>query len=98
MGLPATNAAGLPQWDKDPDAVKDYTLDWADWLVTDTIASSTWSVPSGLSKVSDAHTTSLTSIWLSGGSLGVEYVIRNTIVTAGGRTEVRSFELGIKSQ
>lgn len=76
---------------KDPNAVLDYTINWADWLDSDTIASSSWAVtPAGLTIASDTETTTTTTVWLSGGTQGVAYTASNTIVTAGGRTEVRS--------
>jgi hypothetical protein len=76
---------------KDPDAVLDYQFDWSDWLGSDTVSTSTWTVPTGITKVTDTKTTTTTTIWLSGGTAGNEYTITNRIVTAGGRTEDRSF-------
>jgi hypothetical protein len=51
---------------KDPDAVVDYRIDWSDRLNGDTIAISTWTVPSGITKDSDTHDNTTTTIWLSG--------------------------------
>ena len=73
---------------KDPDAIVDYGIAWAAWLVLDTIATSTWTVPTGITKVSDTFTTTQPTIWLSGGTIGVEYILDDKIVTAGGRTKV----------
>lgn len=89
---------GLPQWSKDPGANKDYTIDWTEWLNGDTVSASTWSVPSGLTKGSSSLTTLMTTVWLSGGVAGKTYRVTNTIVTAGGRTEVRSFEIAVRPQ
>lgn len=69
-------------FDKDPDAVLDYYVNWAPWLNGDTIVTSTWTVPSGITKDSDSHTDSLVTIWLSGGTAGAEYTLVNHIVTA----------------
>lgn len=72
---------------KDPNAILDYSIPWLDWLVADTISTSTWVVPTGITKVTDTMTTTTTVIWLSGGTVGTEYAIVNRIVTAGGRTQ-----------
>lgn len=74
---------------KDPSAVLDYQINWATWLGSDTISTSTWTVPTGITKDSDTKTTTTTTIWLSGGTAGREYNLVNKIVTAGGRTEER---------
>ena len=75
---------------KDPDAVLDYTVDWSDWLGSDTISSSSWTVPSGITKDSDSNTDTTATIWLSSGKNGKTYEIVNRIVTAGGRTDDRT--------
>jgi hypothetical protein len=72
--------------DKDPDEVVDYHIDWSARLDGDTISTSTWVVPSGITKDSDENTTTSTTIWLSGGDEGATYVIVNRVDTAGGRT------------
>ena len=71
---------------KDPDASLDYGFDWSAWLGTDTIATSTWTVDSGITKGATSNTTTTTTVWLSGGTVGTTYNAVNRIVTAGGRT------------
>lgn len=87
---------------KDPDAVLDYAEDWADWLTGDTIVTSTWTVPTGLTKDSDAATTTQTSIWLSGGTVALgrrkSYTVTNHIITAAGREEDRSVYIQMKEK
>lgn len=75
---------------KDPSAILDYTIDWTDWLEADTISSSSWTIPAGLTKTSEATTTKKATAWLSGGTLGQFYTVTNRVVTAGGRTDERS--------
>jgi len=75
---------------KDPSAVLDYAIDWSAWLGSDTIATSTWSVPTGITRDSDTNTTTRATIWLSGGTAGQTYQLTNTITTAGGRTDQRT--------
>jgi hypothetical protein len=83
-------------FDKDPDAVLDYQLDWSDWLPDgDTIATSVWSVPVGLTEDSDTNTTTTATVWLSGGTAGTEYQVANTITTADGRTDERTIKIKV---
>ena len=78
---------------KDPDAVLDYVVDWSTWLGDDAIATSTWTVPAGITKDSSSNTTTTATVWLSGGTTGAEYTLINRIVTAGGRTDDRSIAI-----
>ena len=81
---------------KDPDSIIDYGLDWnsttyGPWLATgETITTSTWIVPTGLTSVSESNNTTATAIFLSGGTIGETYTLTNRIVTSAGRTEDRS--------
>jgi hypothetical protein len=83
---------------KDPDAILDYTFDWSEWLGTDTISTSTFTLTSGITKDSDSKTTTTTTIWLSGGTSGSTYLVTNRIVTVGGRTEDRSIMIEVRSR
>jgi len=71
---------------KDPHEVKDYEIDWLPELGSDTIATSTWTVPAGVTKVSDttAYSSTRTVIKLSGGTTDEDYTLLNHIVTASG--------------
>jgi len=71
---------------KDPDELQDYTIDWAALLGTDTISTSTWTVPSGLTSSATSKTTTTATVWLSGGTGGQEYEVMNEITTVAGRT------------
>lgn len=76
---------------KDPDALLDFQVDWSAWLVgDDTITSSSWDVPDGLTAESDSATTSTATIWLSGGETGNTYRVINRITTVYGRTDDRT--------
>lgn len=90
----------MKKWErpKDPDAIKDYICDWAEWLNGDTIATSTWTVPVGITKVSDTHNNTEATIILSGGASGTTYTFVNRITTTGGRTDERSIQLKVQSQ
>lgn len=84
--------------DKDTDEVLDYQLDWGSRLGTDTIVTSTWVVPTGITKNSDTHLTTTTTIWLSSGALGQTYELTNRITTTAGRTMDQSVDLTISAK
>ena len=89
----------MPQtFTKDPDAVLDYLVDWSSWLGSDTIATSTWVVPSGITKDSDTNTTTTATIWLSGGDDEASYEIVNRITTAAGREDDRTITVQVRSK
>lgn len=92
-----TNTLKWP--DKDPDDVLDYQVDWSGRLPTgDTISTSTWIVPAGLTKDSDSTSTKTTTIWLSGGTAGSTYSVTNRVVTTGGRTMDASVTLRLREK
>jgi len=76
---------------KDPDSILDYVVDWSEWLGSDTVSSSTFTVGTGLTKDSESNTTTTATVWVSGGTANSSYTVTNRIVTAGGRTADRSF-------
>ena len=78
---------------KDPDSVLDYQLDWSSWLGTDTISTSVFTVPTGLTKDSEGNTSTTSTVWLSGGTLNQIYNVVCRITTTGGRTVDRSFDV-----
>lgn len=82
---------------KTPTDVLDYSVDWSSWLGTDTITSSSWSVPAALTVVLSTSTSTATTVFLTAGANGVTYLINNTITTTGGRTVTRSFQLSVTS-
>lgn len=83
---------------KDPDSILDYKIDWSAWLAADTILSSTWIVPTGLTKTSQSNTTTTTTVWLSGGTLGQNYQVTNRITTNQNRTEDRTFDIVVRQR
>jgi hypothetical protein len=82
---------------KDLGEKKDYSLDWTQYLAGDTIASSTWVVPTGIVQATPnpSNTTTSTTIWLSGGTVGKTYELQNTVTTVGGRTLVQSVDIPV---
>jgi len=95
---------------KDPDAVLDFKFDWktnsngrgfTDWLESgETITSITITAASGIAidskSITDAGTT--VSVWLSGGTAGVEYTVACKIVTSAGRTDERTGTISVEER
>lgn len=78
--------------------VLDFAIDYTKELTdkgSDTISTSTWSVPTGLVLDSDQNTTLIATAFLSGGTVGKEYEVVNEITTAAGRTYQRRMTIVI---
>ena len=102
---------GFPYCIKDPDAVLDYKVDFApltngrlcaesDWLQTgETITDHTVTADAGITVDSSSITDSGTSVtvWLSGGTLGVDtttvYDLVVHVTTSGSRQDDRTFRV-----
>lgn len=68
---------------KDPDEVANYGFIWSTELAEgDSVASSTWILPDGLSKASEGLSDDVTVVKLSGGTIGETYIVTNRIVTS----------------
>ena len=90
--------------DKDPEAIKDYAIDWTALLVgAEVIDTSTWAITpvsttsplvDGTSSIVDGVTT----VWLSGGEEGVTYSVVNHIVTDRGMEDDRTIQIKVKTQ
>lgn len=84
---------------KDPDEVVDYDVNWADQLAEgETISTSAWTVPAGITKNSDSISSARTIIWLSGGTAGEVYECVNRIVTSAARTFDQTCKLKCKAR
>ena len=89
---------------KDPAERQDYSIDWATdgyLAVGETISVSTWSFPSGITQYSTPSvngTGQITTIWLTGGTHGEEYLVANTITTTASRIAERSIKIICRNQ
>lgn len=81
---------------KRPTAILDFEVDWSTWLNGDTIGTSTWTVPNGITKNSDTKNDGTATIWLSSGVDGTTYPLINTIATPGGRTKPRTVTVQVR--
>ena len=74
--------------------ILDYGWDWSQWLQQEIIVSSLWTVDDpGLTIGVDFNTDTLAWVYLSDGTLGVNYIVTNKIVTNAAipRTATRAF-------
>lgn len=75
---------------KDAQSILDFSIDLSNLLQTgETIATSSWSVPSGITQVTATNSSEIATIWLSGGTLNNIYELVNTVVT--NSTPTRTF-------
>lgn len=74
----------------------DFQINWADWLGALTISSSAWTVPSGITEVTNSNTTTTTLIRLSGGTWAESYELVSTITASNGEIESRSLTIKIQ--
>ena len=84
---------------KHPDDVLDFKFDYdaLGWLEDgETISSSSWVIPAGITEDSETQDATTATIWISGGTAGVDYLCTNTIVTSDSRTRVTSFYLLVR--
>lgn len=91
----------FPSYIKDPNAVLDYGFDWSDWLEDDeTLATATWTVPTGITKDSQDESDSVTVIWLSGGTAGKDYYVSCKITTSNDpvRTDERRMKIRVRER
>lgn len=83
---------------KDPDAVLDFSFDWAtNWLEpAETIVDFT--VTTGLTVDSSAEFDGVVTVWLSGGTAGENYPLTCRIVTSAGRTDDRTMTIRVRER
>ena len=80
---------------KDPNSVEDYQI-IQDGI--DSIQTSAWNVPTGLTEVKSSFNSQSATVWISGGTNGVNYELTNTVTTSMGRTFKQSITIRVKTQ
>lgn len=87
--------------DKDPEAVKDYAINWTAMLAADEIINdSAWTVdPTGEITIgASAILDGVCTVWLSGGTDGFTYALKNHITTDRGMEDERTVSIKAKHQ
>lgn len=76
---------------KDPSAVLDYVFDWTEWLATgETITDHTITADTGITVDSWTESDGKVTVWLSGGTAGINYKVACLVETSAGRTDERT--------
>jgi len=76
---------------KDPSAVLDYVFNWTEWLATgETITDHTITADTGITVDSSTESDGKVTVWLSGGTAGINYKVACLITTSAGRTDERT--------
>ena len=84
---------------KDPSAVLDYAFDWNEWLATgETITDHTITADTGITVDSSTEDAGKVTVWLSGGTAGIDYKVACLITTTAGRTDERSVVIQVENR
>ena len=95
---------------KDPSAVLDYAFDWKplthgvpgatkDWLATgETITDHTITADTGITVDSSTEDDGKVTVWLSGGTAGINYKVACKITTSAGRTDERTIWIKVTNR
>jgi len=79
------------QYTKDPSAILDWAFDWTDWLAAaETITDHTITADTGITVGSWTEDDGKVTVWLSGGTAGINYKVACKITTSAGRTDERT--------
>lgn len=86
------------RWDKkDPGDAVPYSMGWEHLLEEgETITGATWTIPDGITKVTDSIVDTDTVAKLSGGEADVDYPITCSITTSGGNVLERTRMLKVR--
>lgn len=83
--------------EKNPNSALDYTVDWSPWLPTGrTITTALLTVPSGITKASEANTTTTHSFRLDDGSDWTDYEIVTRVTLDNGQIDQRSLIIQVR--
>jgi len=84
---------------KDPSAVLDYAFDWTEWLATgETITDHTITADTGITVDSSTEDDGIVTVWLSGGTAGINYKVACLITTSAGRTDERTIWITVRER
>ena len=84
---------------KDPSAVLDYVFDWSGWLaIGETITDHTITADTGITVDSSTELDGKVTVWLSGGTAGINYKVACLITTSAGRTDERTIWIKVTNR
>ncbi len=86
-------------WIKDPDADLDWHFDWTDWLDEgEAISVSVMTASAGIVTHDPAFSSTDTTVWVAGGTVGNVYSVANKITTSVGRIDERTIRIRVKNR
>ena len=87
------------QYTKDPSAILDWAYDWTDWLAAaETITDHTITADTGITVDSSTEDAGKVTVWLSGGTAGINYKVACKITTSAGRTDERTIWIKVSNR
>lgn len=76
----------------------DFSLDWSATLdVSETLSSAVWSTDTGITASLPSIAGTVTTLWLSGGTLDTLYAVSCKVTTSANRQDERGFFVQIKT-
>ena len=89
-------------FEKTPEGILDYSIDYSNWLATDAeIVSSVWTLDPPLTQEAVAFSATQTSVFIGGGEDGQTYCATNTVTddrVPQPATTSRSFKIKVKAK
>lgn len=81
-----------------PSEIRVFTMDWSAQLGSDEIANSSWTITPNTATIMQSYipNETMTTIRVSGGVSGVNYIVTNTITTSNSETLIESGTLHVR--
>lgn len=83
---------------KDPAAEKTFFADWTRFLNGRTLVAATWVVPTGLVKMAEPHTDSISYVKVSGGTVGDTYTLECSVTISDGDKDRCSMDIYVEDR
>lgn len=93
--VPDNTSCDTIYFEKDPDGVENYGINWVSWLEGETILTSEWTIESGITGYDETFDDTTTGIWFSGGTNGGSYQATNRVTASDGRITDRTITINI---
>lgn len=86
-------------WEKDPDADLPWIFDWTDWLDEgEAITDSDFTPSAGIVIHDPGASSTDTTVWVSGGTVGNVYSLANKITTSQDKIDERTIYIKVKNR
>lgn len=89
----------IVDWVKDPDADLPWHFDWTDWLDEgEAITASVMTPSAGITIHDAAFSSTDTTVWVTGGTVGTVYTVANRITTSQDKVDERTIRIRVKNR